>query len=183
MSNLAAIGEPEEQIRSPLETLLLDMVELCGLPRAEVTCVGESAISDLKTRPDYAITKSGLLLGFIEVKAPGKGADPQKYKSPHDRQQWEKLQSLPNLIYTDGNEFSLWRGEELVALVRLEGDIETSGAELNAPAELLHLFNDFLFWEPQPPRDAKQLAIQSARLCRLLRDEVTEQLEAKSKAL
>lgn len=183
LSNLAVTGEPEEQLRSPLEALLLNMVELCGLPRATITCVGESALPVLKTRPDFAITKSDLLLGFIEVKAPGKGADPRKYKNPHDQQQWEKLQSLPNLIYTDGNEFSLWRGEELAALVRLEGDIETSGAELNAPAELLHLFNDFLFWEPQPPRDAKQLAMQSARLCRLLRDEVTEQLEAGSKAL
>lgn len=71
----------------------------------------------------------------------------------------------------------------MVSLVRLDGDIETSGTELNAPAELLHLFNDFLFWEPEPPRDAKQLAKQSARLCRLLRDEVTEQLEIGSKAL
>lgn len=183
LANVAAAGEPEEQLRSPLEALVLDMVELCGLPRAAVTCVGESALSDLKTRPDYAVTKSKALVGFMEVKAPGKGGDPRKYKSPHDRQQWEKLQSLPNLIYTDGNEFSLWRGDELVALVRLRGDVETSGKQLDAPGELVKLFNDFLLWDPEPPRDAKQLARQSARLCRFLRDEVTEQLAAGSKAL
>ena len=101
LANVAAAGEPEEQLRSPLETLVGDMVELCGIRRTAVTCVGESALSDLKTRPDFAITKSRALVGFIEVKAPGKGADPQKYKNPHDRQQWEKLQSLPNLMYTD----------------------------------------------------------------------------------
>ena len=101
LANVAASGEPEEQLRTPLETLVLDMVELCGIRRAAVTCVGESALSDLKTRPDFAITKCRALVGFIEVKAPGKGADPQKYKNAHDRQQWEKLQSRPNLIYTD----------------------------------------------------------------------------------
>ena len=62
-------------------------------------------------------------------------------------------------------------------------DIESSGKELDAPGELVKLFNDFLLWEPTPPRDAKQLAHQSARLCRFLRDEVTEQLSAGNKAL
>jgi hypothetical protein len=183
LANLAAAGEPEEQLRGPLESLLLDMVELCGLPRAKVTCVGETALKDLKTRPDFAVTKSGLLLGFLEIKAPGKGSDPRKFKSPHDKQQWEKLQSLPNVVYSDGNEFSLCHEGEVVVTVRLAGDVETSGKQLDAPPELLKLFNDFLFWEPQPPRDVKQLARQSARLCRFLRDEVTEQLQAGSKAL
>ena len=43
----------------------------------------------------------------------------------------------------------------------------------------LPLFDDFLSWEPIPPRSAKQLAEVSARLCRLLRDEVTEQTGAR----
>ena len=183
LDNIAASGEPEEQLRSPLEALILDMVELVGTPRAAVTCVGETSLSDLKTRPDFAITKSHALVGFVEVKSPGKGANPEKYRNPHDKQQWEKLRSLPNLIYTDGNEFSLWQTGELVAHVRLDGDIERAGKRLSAPGELLKLFNDFLLWEPTPPRDAKQLAHQSARLCRFLRDEVTEQLENGSRAL
>ena len=29
------------------------------------------------TRPDYAVTRQGLI-GFIEVKAPGKGSDPYR---------------------------------------------------------------------------------------------------------
>jgi hypothetical protein len=62
------------------------------------------------------------LVGFVEVKAPGKGADPRRYK-----EQWEKLQSLPNLLYTDGNSTSLWQNGELVgSKVKLQGDIETS---------------------------------------------------------
>jgi hypothetical protein len=38
------------------------------------------------------------------------------------------------------------------------------------------LFEDFFGWSPIPPKTPEQLADTSARLCRLLRDEVTEQL-------
>ena len=45
-----------------------------------------------------------------------------------------KLKSLPNLLYTDGNAFSLWRDGELVGkVVSLEGGVETAGAKLGAP--------------------------------------------------
>ncbi|MDI9434127.1 MAG: N-6 DNA methylase [Planctomycetota bacterium] len=182
LANLAVTGEAEEQLRSPFEVLLHDMAELCSLPRGAVACVGESAIADLKTRPDYAVTMRDTLVGFVELKAPRKGADPRRYRG-HDKEQWEKLQSLPNLIYSDGNEFSLWQDDELVAHVHVDGDIETSGAKLSASGELVRLFDHFLRWSPSPPRDAKELARQSARLCRFLRDEVLEQLEAGSKVL
>lgn len=184
LSNVAAAGEPEDQLRAPLERLIEDLAELCGLPRGTVAAVGESSLADLKTRPDYAITAQNALIGFIEVKAPGKGADPRRFKDRHDKQQWEKLRSLPNLLYTDGNEFSLWRSGELAGPVaRLNGYVETSGAALDAPPGLLGLFEDFITWNPLPPRDAKQLAEVSARLCRLLRDEVSEQLALGSLAL
>lgn len=53
--------------------------------------VGEASLADLKTRPDYAVTVHGALAGFIEVKEPGKGADPRRFKDPHDREQWDRL--------------------------------------------------------------------------------------------
>jgi hypothetical protein len=143
-----------------------------------VALVGENTISDLKTRPDYAVTVDNALVGFIEVKAPGKGADPRRFSDEHDRKQWTKMKSLPNLLYTDGNSFSLWRsGEAVEKVVVLEGDVETAGDKLFAPPTLLPLVNDFLRWSPTPPRTVKQLAETAARLCRLLRDEVTEELE------
>ena len=55
LSNPAAAGEPEDQLRAPLEHLFKDMAELVGLPRQAVDAVGESSISALKTRPDYAV--------------------------------------------------------------------------------------------------------------------------------
>ncbi len=183
LSNPGATGEPEDQLRAPLESLFADLAELCGFKREWVAAVGESSLSTLKTRPDYAVTLRNVLVGFVEVKAPGKGADPRRYKG-HDKDQWEKLQSVPNLLYTDGNSFSLWQNGELVgSVVKLEGDIETSGAKLAAPLELVARFDNFLRWEPIPPKSAPELAKVSARLCRLLRDEVTEQLAEKSPAL
>ncbi len=183
LTNPSATGEPEDQLRAPLETLFGDMVELCGFPRKDLTAVGESSISSLKTRPDYAIALRKVLVGFVEIKAPGKGADPRKYKG-HDKEQWEKLQSLPNLLYTDGNAFSLWRSGELAApIVHLKGDIESSGHSLSAPRELISLFENFYRWEPIPPKTAQELAKVAAKLCRLLRDEVTEQLGLDSRAL
>jgi hypothetical protein len=177
LSAIAAKGEPEDQLRNPLEQLFGAMVELSGLTRSKLALIGESSLSELHTRPDFAVRYSNALIGFIEVKAPGKGADPRKFKDPHDKAQWKKLAALPNLIYTDGNSFALWRSGDLVGMTQhLDGDIETSGAGLGASAGLLALFNDFFRWTPIPPTSPQQLAQTTAKLCRLLRDEVAEQL-------
>ena len=45
------------------------------------------------------------------------------------------------------------------------------------------LFEGFLQWKPLPPHNAKELARTVALLCRLLRDEVTEQLAIGSESL
>jgi hypothetical protein len=184
LANIAITGAPEDQLRGPLETLVRDLAEIGGLPPGAVHLVGETTLAHLKTRPDYAVSVDNALVGFIEVKAPGKGADPRRFDDSHDKEQWAKLKSLPNLIYTDGDAFSLWRdGEPVGKIVRLDGNIETSGAKLEAPAALLPLWTDFLRWNPIPPNTAKKLAEVAARLCRLLRDEVVEQLALGSEGL
>lgn len=184
LSNPAATGQPEDQIRGPFEQLLSDAAALSGFQVGSVVAVGESSVSHLKTRPDYAVTVLKALVGFIELKAPGKGADPRKFTDPHDKAQWNRLSSLPNLIYSDGNGFSLWQNGALVGGIHhLDGDIESSGGKLTPQPGLMTLFESFLRWEPIPPQSAKDLAHTTARLCRLLRDEVTEQLDLKSEAL
>ena len=184
LSNPVASGAPEDQLRAPLEALIPDLAELAGLHPGTVVMVGETSLADIKTRPDYAVTRGDALSGFIEIKAPGKGADPRRFRDPHDQEQWTKLQTLPNLIYTDGNAFSLWRNGSLEGdVVRLEGDVETAGLKLAAPDRLLSLFANFFQWEPEPPRSARELAVTTARLCRLLREEVTEQLGRGSPSL
>ena len=178
LANPAVAGEPEDQLRAPFEALLRDLAAVLGMERACVTAIGESRVADLKTRPDYAVTAHDVLVGFVELKAPGKGADPRRFREAHDKEQWARLRSLPNLLYTDGNAFMLWRdGEPIGTEVRLVGDLLDAGSKLAAPPTLLPLIESFLQWEPIPPRSAKELAIVAARLCRLLRDEVSEQLE------
>lgn len=175
-------GQLEEQIRTPFEKLLVDLAALLQI--SDVTPIGETAIQGLQTRPDYAVTVRQTLVGFIELKAPGKGADPRKFKDKHDRSQWKKLQSLPNLIYCDGNSFSLWQNGELVSkIISFAEDVSVAGSQLSPPPGLLDLFQRFFLWQPIAPRSAKELAQVSARLCRLLRDEVTEQLAQGSEAL
>lgn len=176
LNNPVATGEPEDQLRGPLEVLLKALAEIESPLASKLTLVGESSIVELKSRPDYAVTVANSLVGFIEVKAPGKGADPRRFKDKHDKEQWEKLRSLPNLLYTDGESFGLWRDGEHAGLVRLDGDIGTAGAKLSAPAAFLPLIRDFLGWQPIPPRSPRDLAEITARLCRLLRDEATEEL-------
>ena len=160
------------------------MSVIAGLSADKVIAVGESSLAHAHTRPDYAVTVHGALSGFIELKAPGKGADPRKFKSAHDKAQWAKMRLLPNLLYSDGNEFSLWHDGELVGkVVSLSGSIEESGAALKPGPGLEGLFSEFLGWEPIAPSSAEELAHVSARLCRLLRDEVAEELERKGPAM
>jgi len=188
LTNAAAVGQPEDQLRAPLEDLFRALSVAAGKPPGAVVLVGESSLADLKTRPDYSVTMGAgaarALIGFIEVKAPGKGADPRKFQGEHDKTQWAKLKALPNLLYTDGASFALWRDGVLVGtVIHLDGDIDTAGAKLAAPTSLLPLVADFLDWQPIAPRSGRELAVTAARLCRFLRDEVLEQLALKNPLL
>jgi hypothetical protein len=177
-------GQPEDQLRNPIEQLFQAIAIECDLPAGSVVLKGETSLSEMRTRPDFAVEVRGALNGFIEVKAPGKGADPRRWKAGHDKEQWDKLKALPNLLYTDGNNFSLWRDGALVgAIVTLEGGIADAGPRLAAPSTFHPLICEFLSWKPIAPKGANELARVSARLCRFLRDEVIEQLGAKNAKL
>jgi hypothetical protein len=182
LSNLAIGGNPEDQIRSPFEQLLRDMAQLAG--RQDVTAVGESALAHLGLRPDYAVTIAGALAGFVELKAPGKGGDPRNFTDKHDKEQFKKLLSLPNVLFTDGNQFSLWQDGELVGkAISLDGDVRSSGSKLAPSPGIQVIFEAFLGWTPAAPDSAKALAHTAARLCRFLREEAVEQLSLKAPAL
>ena len=172
----APVGEPEDQMRGPLENLLGEVATEVGV---KFTMMGEASLSDLKVRPDYACAVNGAITGYVEVKAPGKGADPTRFKpNSHDGKQWAKLSALPNVIYTDGEAWGLYRtGERVGEVVRLSGDVRTAGAKLTDPGDgLARLLYDFLHWEPIPPRNVSQLVATVAPLTRLLRDEVADTL-------
>lgn len=167
----------EDQLKSPIENLLKSAANILNSSIVVVTEVREKVLSG---RPDMGITMNGLLMGHIELKAPGKGADPNKLKGD-DKQQWEKFKSLPNLIYTDGNSWGLYRtGEKVGKIIKFSGDITAKGASAitaqNAN-DLLILLRDFLNWQPIVPSTPKALAEMLAPICRLLRKDVLTALE------
>jgi hypothetical protein len=44
------------------------------------------------------------------LKRPGKGVDPQKWSAKsHDREQWEKIKALPNVLYSEGYDWAVER--------------------------------------------------------------------------
>lgn len=179
---LAGPGDPEDQMRGPLEALLTSVATALGL---SLVPHGESSLSDLRIRPDYAIEIDGAIVGYVEVKAPGKGADPTAWsKASHDRRQWEKVSALPNVLYTDGNEWGLYRtGERAGTVARLTESVRTAGAAL-APAndDLARSLTAFLRWAPTEPRTLGQMVESVAGLCRLLRDEVLDTLLTEGQA-
>lgn len=87
LSNAAAAGSPEDQLRAPLEALIQDLATVAAIPAGTIVAVGETSIADLRVRPDYAVSRRNALIGFIEVKAPGKGADPRRFSDKHDKEQ------------------------------------------------------------------------------------------------
>jgi hypothetical protein len=183
LNDPSVIGEPEDQLRGPLVELIKGINVLIGKSADKVEVIGEVRLPDLMTRPDFAVTRQGLI-GFIELKAAGKGSDPHAFPAKSaDRAQWDKLKSLPNLIYTDGNGFTLWRDGRRAASAFLKGDVRNAGKALEAGPDLVDLFKAFYDWEPIAPTKPQILAETAARLCKLLRAQVAERLAMKEKRL
>jgi hypothetical protein len=171
-----AKGEPEDQLKPPVDRLF---TEYGALISAKIVLKGESALGDRLGQPDFAAHDKAMLIGYIELKAPGKGANPELYKG-HDKEQWKRFQNVPNMLYTDGNEWGLYQDGELVGKrVRLAGDVRTDGrkaATKENAAELFQVFAQFSSWSPIVPKKAKALAGFLAPYCRLIREEVMDAL-------
>ncbi len=129
-------------------------------------------------RPDYAIEVDGAVCGYIEIKKPGLGADAPALTGKHNVRQWKRLSDLPNLIYTDGVQWARYsHGERDGDIVTLDGTLSSGTGELTVPdAGLQRLLSTFLGWAPAPIRSVGALVRAVAPLCRLLRDEVVDQL-------
>ncbi len=167
---------PEDQLKTPTDTLFKGIGAALDL---EVKVVTEVQTDQLG-RPDMGIAVKGLLAGHVELKAPGKGADPDKLKGD-DKRQWERFKNLPNLIYTDGNEWALYRsGERVGKIVRLSGDVTSEGHAaigLGDAEAIIEMMQDFLRWEPIVPASPTALAKMLAPLCHLLRADVLTALQ------
>lgn len=178
----ATRGEPEEQIRSPFENLISSISEVLGL---RLVSTGETLLGNRIGKPDYAIQNNGLLVGYVELKAPGVGADHRRFRG-HNRNQFDRFSVIPNLLYTDGNEWSLYRsGGRIGRLVRISGDVSIDGnnAILESDSNaILSLLRDYFSWEPIIPMDPRgridlrQFALLMAPVTRMLKDDVLDAL-------
>ena len=176
-------GEPEDQLRAPFETFMQSSAEVLGW---NVVCTGETPLPNRLSRPDYAVHRNGLLVGYVEIKAPGVGANAARFTG-RNRQQFKRFSAIPNLLYTDGNEWALYRsGDRVHDLVRLSGDMAEDGKRAAAAADaqgVERLLRDFLSWQPILPTDSagridlEGFAALLAPLCRMLRDDVTDALQ------
>ena len=175
-------GAPEDQLRAPFEALMKAIGVLTG---KDVVCIGETPLPNSIGRPDYGVIVGGLLTGHVELKAPGKGVRPQKFTG-HDKQQFNRFSQLPNILYTDGNDWALFRqGQMLGKRIRLSGDVSLDGADAVGKQDadkLLPLLTRFLEWEPVIPLNPnggvnlQAFAKQLAPLCKFLRDDVLDAL-------
>ena len=174
-------GAPEDQLRAPLEEFFRHLGAAWGWT---VTCTGEVSEGRLG-RPDYAVSKNGLLTGHVELKKPGTGGVAARFTG-RDKKQFKRFSNLPNVLYTDGNEWALYRdGKRVGKAVRLAGAVDVDGrvaVGLRDGECLEPVLRDFLEWRPILPLaaggliDLKRFAKQLAPLCRMLRDEVREAL-------
>ena len=172
----AADGEPEAQLSAPVSSL----IDAVGrIVHRKIVVKAESALGKRLGIPDFAVVADGTLCGYVELKAPGEGANTSRYRG-RNKAQWERFKSQPNVIYTDGNEWCVYQsGEPAERLLRFTKDLTEHGAKgvTNADAEHFRaIVTKFLAWSPIVPQKPRDQAALLAPLCRLLRDDVTDAL-------
>ena len=170
----------EERLECPSRDLLCELMRILGrggdlnvVPKrtVKIGVDAEERIGD----PDFSVyNKAGRLVLCVELKAPHKRWDPRRFPKGHDRDQWERYKRLPNVIYTNGAKWSLWRaGEPEGPVVTVCDDIKDPISDVHVDvAKAERLFRNAFLWEPQPITNSKTLALESANYCRMLRDEV-----------
>ncbi len=174
-------AQQEDQLKGPTGDLLRAFGSGFGLdvlPRFEAPVPGVG-------RPDIALDVGGALCGYVELKAPAESVRASDFRG-RNREQFNKFKTLPNLVYTNGNEWILYQDGERKQTVRLSGNVveEGAGAVEERDAERLSaMLRDFLNWDPIVPSSPKALAELLAPLCHLLREDVTEALENPDSAI
>lgn len=178
---LAGPGDREAAIRTPLETLLRSVGSQFG---TEAVFHDEVRDTTRRVRPDYGVSVNRAMIGYVEVKAPGRSIDPAGFTG-HDLEQWNRQKDLPNLIYTNGTQWRLYRdGEPFVEPVNFTGGpLADAGPALSGPPAFEALIRHFLSWKPEPINTVGALVRAIAPLTRLLRGEVLDQLAEEQRAI
>jgi len=176
VSRKLTAGGAEEQLKAPTERLLTVLGERLGLER--IVCHGEVHLSEFGVRPDIRVDVGGGLVGYIELKAPGRSIDPKTFRD-REAAQFAKLSLLPNVIYSNGQEWILRQLGRPERTARFNLPLAAAGSRLQPMDDAFAaLIRDFLRWAPEPPRDLPGLVHAVSGLCRLLYLEVRDALAA-----
>jgi hypothetical protein len=169
-SGIAA--EPEAQLTGPVAALLTATAAHARLGRFDF--LRETQLPGV--RPDFGILIEDRFAGWLELKAPGTGTDPQTW-SGRNQQQWRLLAELDNLMLCDGLQLQLYRnGEPDSAAVGLPyGDSDWD------PEAVALVLRRFKSGRPTPVRSAQELARALAPLARDLRLRIAAGLADKTK--
>ncbi|WP_255951956.1 type ISP restriction/modification enzyme [Streptomyces odontomachi] len=178
-------GQKEAAIRRAVETLLVDAAAVL---RLQAILHAEVAVTAHRIRPDLAVRigKSPRnIVGYVELKSPEKSVIHPGGLNQRDRRQWEGMAKLPNLIYTNGQTWIMYRsGRQHGDSIHLEGDLRTAGSRLRlsnaGEAAFEAMLTAFFIWQPHPLTSMREVVTQVAPLCTLLRDAVHDRLDAES---
>ncbi|MFE2426565.1 type ISP restriction/modification enzyme [Streptomyces sp. NPDC059373] len=182
--NRLGLGEPEAAISTPVENLVRSIAERFHF---RLHLHREVRRPELGVRPDFAARLGDRqeIIGYLELKRPGRSVTRSGLRG-RDLRQWETMTQLSNVLYTNGSSWVLYRDGEAVRTVHLEGDLERTGSRLRAPGEegesFRLLIQEFLVWRPDPITSVRALIRAVAPLCRLLKEEVLEQLAFESES-
>ena len=138
-------------------------------------------------RPDIALIIPGQPpRAFVELKAPAKDADPEKWKGAHDKRQYERLKELAHWSTANFADFHLFsRADNLgsapiVPPHTLKADTQdkTADAAIDAhdPAVFLNLLATLARADAPAARNAAHLAELMAHAARLVRSTVQERI-------
>ena len=177
-ADMEARGPNEDALKPLVSTLVESFAAMHGIGKLRVTT--EEHLGEHGVRPDISIYINGLICGYVELKAPGTGADVSRFKG-HNREQATRLLNLPNLIYTDGQEWALYHGgEQPPEIIRFPEDMggkHAPRADEDSSRKLDALLQEFLKWDPIVPHDPEGLANFLAPLARILREEADTALQ------
>ncbi len=138
-------------------------------------------------RPDIALIRPGQPpRAFVELKAPSKDADPDRWKGAHDKRQYERLKELAHWSASNFIDFQLFSRDKrlgsatIVPPHTLKADTQDKTADAaidaHAPAAFLGLLATLARADAPTARNAAHLAELMAHSARLVRSAVQERV-------
>ncbi|MES2097277.1 MAG: type ISP restriction/modification enzyme [Pseudomonadota bacterium] len=176
---------PETGLAPAFQQLLTDL--LPTLPAVQALIVSPEYNNPGVGRPDIALIVQGQpARAFVELKAPAKPADPERWRDAHDKRQYERLKELGAWSTSNFVDFHLFaRGDELgratIAPVRaLNPDTPDATAdrliEGHDAQPFLTLLATLARADAPVARNAQQLAELMAHSARLVRSALQERI-------